>query len=192
MDDPDASSGGTNPDVLLTADGHDWAIAVKTVHGVPSQTIFENVTGTARQIERVGRDGLIFVKLKNRIDCTALIPSDAVYGSPSHAVRALSGSVDQIIQKLRTEIVDAGWLEAFSGQKARPIVTFMSQTVVSAMIRVQNPMFVPIKAFRPLPVPPCPPNEMEGIDAEAWACCANRTTSFNGIPCPLRPPKHRE
>src|SRR5262249_23738827 len=45
LDDPDKSSGGANPDVILERQGHSWSIAVKTIHGTSNQTLFENIKG---------------------------------------------------------------------------------------------------------------------------------------------------
>lgn len=169
LDDTEKSSGGKNPDVILKRRGRDWSVAVKTIHGNSSQTIFDSIKSAVRQIENSGKSGIPFINLKNKIDQPKLLPSDKVFKSVEDANEALKKAVLEIIERLRNEIVDEDWSEAFEGKLARPLVAFMAQTLVEAVVSGRN-IFVPIRMLLVLPVPPLDNMEpvLVGLDREAW------------------------
>jgi hypothetical protein len=88
---------------------------------------------------------------------------------------------------VRSEIVRDDWLQLFTGKLARPLVVFMGQVTVSAMIPTIGPAFVPVKAMRILAAPPAPEDEslLVGLDAKAWKLAAalneelQRNSSFS-------------
>jgi hypothetical protein len=182
LDDPDKSSGGTNPDVIFDRCGREWSIAVKTIHGVPSQTIFDNIKSAVRQIEKSGRPGIPLINLKNRIDQSKLLPDDIIYTSAQDATNALQALMQDIIWQLRTEIADVDWHDVFKGKLARPLVAFMGQTLASALVNGQD-MFVPVRILLVLPVPPLQvdPN-LVGLDREAWDFIAELNDELQATP----------
>ena len=155
LEDPVASGGGKNPDLLLHGRGRDWSIAVKTAHGSSAPSIFANIKGAVKQIERSERDGLAFVNLKNLVDHEALATASP-FPNPGDATFAVSQQIDAITARLRAEIADDDWIELFTGKRARPIVAFMAQITASAYVIPGVPMFVPVKVMRALPFPPAP------------------------------------
>jgi hypothetical protein len=169
LDDPDKSSGGLNPDIIIELGGKRWSIAIKTIHGASSQTIFDNIKSAVRQIEKSKIPGIPFINLKNRIDQSKLLSADIVYDTVIDANTALRRNMEEIIRRLRADIVDNDWLEAFQGKLARPLVTFMAQTLATAHVAQAQKLFVPIRQLMVLPVPPLPrePNVI-GLDREAW------------------------
>lgn len=69
LDDPDASSGGLNPDVMATIQGTRWAFACKAAHTQNGKTIKESIEGGVAQIDRSSAvKGLVLVNVKNIVD----------------------------------------------------------------------------------------------------------------------------
>ncbi len=69
LDDPVRSSGGRNPDVLVTMDGVRWGIACKTLHSLHPESIIDNVNLGLGQIDdSPAETGFLFFNLKNVID----------------------------------------------------------------------------------------------------------------------------
>jgi hypothetical protein len=170
LDDPDHSSGGANPDVILERRGSSWSIAVKTIHGRSSQTIFDNIKGAVRQIERSGKPGIVFISLKNRIDHGELLLPIEKHTSVESANDTLDHVVRELIWRLRQDIVDVDWVDAFQGKLARPIVAFMGQSVAPAQVTPERSFYVPIRLIAALPVPPLVTTDPKfvGLDQEAW------------------------
>jgi hypothetical protein len=167
LDDPVKSSGGSNPDVIIDRDGQKWSLAVKTIHGHSSQTIFDNISNAARQIENSGKVGIPFINLKNRIQ----LPASSVYATVNHANSSLSDAMVKLIQQLRDEIVDDDWLRTFKGELARPVVAFMAQALISSRDENSKLIFVPVRQIVSLTVPPLPKEEtlarLGKLDCEA-------------------------
>jgi hypothetical protein len=190
LDDPAGSSGGTNPDVILARCGHRWSIAVKTIHGEPSQTIFGNIAGAARQIERSGTIGIPFINLKNRIDQSALMPEGKVYTEVEEANSTLRDAMVPIIQLLRDDIVDQDWLDTFKDKRARPVVAFMAQAVTSFRDANFKEIFVPIRQVTALTVPPLPKGQtqLHGLDLEALKLVVELNEELQDAPTAIGPP----
>ncbi|WP_424137586.1 hypothetical protein [Roseomonas chloroacetimidivorans] len=169
LEDPKASAGGTNPDVLLTHGGTEWSIAVKASHSSKGPTIFGNVQKAVQQIERSERNGVVFINVKNILEHEAMARSGA-FSSTSEATSAVGAAVDGVVREVRSSIVDQDWRDLFDGKRARPLIAFMGQVTVSAMVPMIGPMFVPVKVMRVLTVPPAPtdPTALTGLDAGAW------------------------
>lgn len=55
------------------------AVAVKTLHGISYQTMYQRIDEGAKQIDRSGKDGFVWINLKNRIDKSALVDRTAVH-----------------------------------------------------------------------------------------------------------------
>jgi hypothetical protein len=192
LDDPDKSSGGLNPDVIMEHKGHPWSVAVKTIHGFPSQTIFQNIAGAVQQVEKSGKHGIPFINLKNRVNQSSLLSADRTFDSVEEANAQLRIAMSEIINRLRTEITDDDWREAFDAKLARPLVAFMGQSLVSARVtpaqdnRLSAPgvFFVPIRMIMVLPVPPLSMNpELAGLDKEAWDLLVELNDELQTTPC---------
>jgi hypothetical protein len=192
LDDPEKSSAGLNPDVIIDRNGSKWSVAAKTIHGVPSQTIFDNIKSAIRQIERAKESGIAFINLKNRVDHAQLLPTGAVYASVMNANHALDGIMRDVINKLRAEITDEDWLEAFRGKLARPVVAFMAQSLASAHISSDEDsrintgeIFVPIRMIMALPVPPLSRDpSLTSLDLEAWNLLGELNRELQATPPP--------
>lgn len=169
LEDPEASAGGKNPDVLLTFEDAQWAIAVKASHSAKAATIFGNIEKAVSQIERSGRNGIVFINIKNVLAHEAM-NAGGHFASPSEAATAVGNAVDAIVRDVRASIVNEDWLQLFTGKLARPLVVFMGQITVSAVIPAIGPAFVPVKIMRILPAPPAPEDasSLAGLDAKAW------------------------
>jgi len=81
LDDPLKSSGGRNPDVLGTFNGHEWGFACKTVFSKAPRTLYEAFAKGCDQITKSAADlGVVIFSLKN------LIPIERIWrtldGSP--------------------------------------------------------------------------------------------------------------
>jgi hypothetical protein len=71
LDDPEHSSGGTNPDVIADLEGARWAFACKVMHSRSPQTFLNRVREGIEQIENSNADqGIVVISLKN------LLPHD--------------------------------------------------------------------------------------------------------------------
>jgi hypothetical protein len=152
LDHPVNSSGGSNPDVIINRNDQKWSLAVKTIHGHSSQTIFDNISSAARQIENSGNVGIPFINLKNRVQ----LSTSSVYATVHDANSSLKDAMVKIIQRLRDEIVDNDWLQTFRGELARPVVAFMAQALISCQDETSKLVFVPARQMMALTVPPLP------------------------------------
>jgi hypothetical protein len=183
LDDPYESSGGANPDVILNRGGQRWSVAVKTIHGASSQTIFDNIQSAIRQIERSKTPGIVFINLKNRLNQAPLLPVGLVYNGVEDANRHLEMRMLEIINKLRAEIVDEEWLDAFKDKLARPLVAFMGQTLATALVAPSQQLFVPVRFLMMLPVPPLSRVPvLHGLDQFAWDLVAELNHELQAVP----------
>lgn len=166
LEDPVKSAGGTNPDVLLKFLEKDWSIAVKASQVFKPPTIFGAISGGVGQIERAQRPGVVIVNVKNILDHEKLI-SAGPYPSPDAAVDAVCAAIDTIKDAVRAEIVDHDWDDLFRGKFARPLIGFLGQVTVPAMLPVVGRVFVPVKTMRILRV--CDAvRKLDGRNEEAW------------------------
>lgn len=169
LEDPDASGGGLNPDVLIDHGGVSWSIAVKASHSPKAPTIFGNIQKAVSQIERAGRPGIVFLNVKNIVDHKGL-QAASPFATVDAATRAVSNELDAIVDRLRTEIVTTDWDDLFGGKCASRVVALMAQMTVSAEI-FGGSMFVAVKAMRPLCAPPLAQDiaQVAGKDQAAMA-----------------------
>ena len=165
LEDPVKSADGINPDVLLNRYCHPWAIAVKTIHSSKPPSIFANIDKGVEQIERSGRDGIVFINLKNIVNDKHAPPGP--FSSPDEAVAALLAAVDAIVHGVKSEIVNGDWIQAFADKQARPVVAFMAQRTVLASVAGVGLVPVPVKAIRVSTFPPAT-DVLTGLDAEAF------------------------
>jgi hypothetical protein len=166
MEDPEHSANGANPDVLLRFLEKDWTIAVKASQVFKPPTIFGAISDGVRQIERVKRPGMVIVNVKNILEHDKLV-SAGPYPSPDAAVEAVCGAVDTIKDAVRAAIVDQDWDDLFRDKFARPLIAFLGQVTVPAMLPDIGRVFVPVKTMRILRVCDAQP-EPVGVNAEAW------------------------
>jgi hypothetical protein len=91
------------------------------------------------------------------------------FSSPTEAVAAAGNAIDTIVGDVRSSILRDDWLQLFTGKLARPLVVFMGQATVSAVIPKKGVVFVPVKAMRILAAPPAPEDNslLVGLDAKA-------------------------
>jgi hypothetical protein len=135
LDDP-VTAEGDNPDVmfrLAIANGTNpplWALAIKTIHSVHGQTIFDNIKKAAAQIDapacKADR-GIVVVNLKNSLDHAALWRN--TYESLTDAKAALDAQTDSRIAAPELDRSPDEWEEVFAG-RASPLVLFISHAVV--------------------------------------------------------------
>lgn len=169
LEDPEASGGGTNPDVLLSYRGEDWSIAVKTSHSRTPPTIFGNIQKAVSQIERSGRPGIVFINVKNVLDRQALV-AQSPFATIEQAKNAVIAQIEKIISDLHTSIVKDDWVETFGGKLAQPLVALMGQITVSGDLVSGLPLFVPVKVMCLFPVP----GDVDSIDLAARTAAAAR------------------
>lgn len=165
LEDPVKTAGGKNPDVLLRWNSHPWSIAVKTVHSFKPTSIFGSIENAVDQIERSGRDGIVFINLKNIVNDE--YADTGPFDSPDEAVAALLADVDAIANAVKSEIATQDWLRTFTGKRARPVVAFMAQRTVLALVEGVGLVPVAVKVMRVATFPP-EPDELMGLDAEAF------------------------
>jgi hypothetical protein len=66
LEDPVASAGGKNPDVIATLDGARWAFACKVMHSPSPKTFIDRVREGVEQIENSAAEkGIVVISLKN-------------------------------------------------------------------------------------------------------------------------------
>ncbi len=103
MDDPDASSGGRNPDVIVSFGSRRWGFAAKILHSQNPQQYGALVESGARQIEVADVDcGIVVVNFKN------IVPHDTLW--PVH--RRVDGQIDEYFVYDHWQQIDVG-LETF-------------------------------------------------------------------------------
>ncbi len=134
LDDPVASSDGTNPDVIFTYNGERISIACKTLRGDSCETILSNIKGAAKQIKRADCDkGYILInamnilkhkKIKNRIFDDHMTPLHILWDDIASKYRTIRSKDEQEI------------LELFSDGKVRPVVV----TFLHSVALLNSPM----------------------------------------------------
>lgn len=179
MEDPVRSAGGTNPDVLLRFQERDWAIAVKASQVFKPRTIFGAISHGVGQIERVRRAGMVIVNVKNILKHEKLV-SAGPYPSPDEAVEAVCAEIDAIKDAVRAATVDEEWDDLFRSKFARPLIGFLGQVTLPAILPDSRKDFVPVKAMRILRVFDAQPMPV-GLNGEAWQllCKLNHQLQLN-------------
>ncbi|AOO79650.1 hypothetical protein [Bosea vaviloviae] len=136
IDDPEASSGGRNPDVIATAaDGTRWAFALKTLARVPhpataAKNLMCNIKKACEQIERAECDkGIVVVNLKNVLDHDAL-RSAGTFANEQAAQCAINAQISQILEPFyANEVVELEHCFAQRG-KVAPMVALVAHSTV--------------------------------------------------------------
>jgi hypothetical protein len=121
---------GDNPDILLTYDGHRWALAVKTlVSSRNGETIFERIREGAAQIDRSDADrGMVVINAKNVIDHEAFWGPPPPFASLDAAIDALRAQLRGVVDLAAQDRPKAEWDDLFRG-KAVPPVILIGQSV---------------------------------------------------------------
>ncbi len=127
LDDP-VNSKGDNPDVMMQFEGKTWALAVKTISSTQGQSVYENIAGAAKQIERSSAEaGLVVINAKN------VIPHDTIwkneYGNLDEAVAALKAVASEICTNASDNRPNEEWQDIFRGESTVAPVLFILQTV---------------------------------------------------------------
>jgi hypothetical protein len=151
LDHPTKSSGGTNPDVIVTIEGARWAFACKMLNtydeGYPAKTkaYFDNIKDGVRQINNADVDhGLVIVSMKNAIDhnkAWPLLNPDAFkngaspeYGS-HHTAAEITDYFASAARKFHHDMLDEQGMDnvhaLFAGSKARPVAVQYLHTVAA-------------------------------------------------------------
>jgi hypothetical protein len=179
LDHPVKSSGGRNPDVIIDYQGRSWSIAVKTIHGYSSKTIFDAVDKAAHQVQQSGTVGIPLVNLTNRIE---LSPQN--YNSIGEANAALCDAMVRIVQRLRDDIADDDWLATFKNKLARPVVAFMAQLLTSFHASDSKEIFLPVRQLVALTVPPLPTTNLtlSGLDLDALRLITDLNVELQASP----------
>jgi hypothetical protein len=129
LDHPTASK-GDNPDVMLSYAGRRWALAIKTISSQSGQTIFENIEGACKQINRSNADaGMVVINTKNVLNHTSFLRPPVPFGALDTAVAALTAEVKKVADLAENDRPSSEWDKIFDGSKAVLPVLFMGQTV---------------------------------------------------------------
>ncbi|MDW9616976.1 hypothetical protein [Sinorhizobium meliloti] len=144
------SSKGDNPDILLTYDGQEWALAIKTPRSRQGQSLFENIKKAVDQIERSPAEkGLVVISAKNVIDHQALW--DTQFINLDEATDALREQLLSIADEAARDRDKGEWDALFAGNKSSPPVLFIGQSVVllptPASDRTPTPLKVMLACF---------------------------------------------
>jgi len=91
LEDPKASAGGKNPDVLITVDDVRYGLACKALSGPSSQALVQNLAKGIDQIEKSPAEtGFVIFNVKN------LIEHDAFWPTPAEYFRQTGEQVDSV------------------------------------------------------------------------------------------------
>lgn len=140
IDDPIASSGGTNPDILFTYQGKRIAIACKTLRGTSINTVLDNMKSAAKQIDRAECDiGYIAINAMN------ILPHDQIINNIYNDWLTPTMVMTNHMQSLYGSLMEnspAELAELFESKKIRPtILTFVhSNTRLSSPFGVVSTM----------------------------------------------------
>ncbi|TQN55375.1 hypothetical protein FLX27_29890 [Agrobacterium tumefaciens] len=148
------SASGTNPDVMFDFRGKRWAIALKTLHSVNPQTIFDNVAKASNQIQASAADrGVVMLNVKNVLQHDDLWPEPDMPQLEDTAKAALGSQIISIARGLDTFTED-DWAGVFGkSRKAVAPILFVGQSAFSVIPKYQasGPRFTPLKMIYPYP-----------------------------------------
>lgn len=148
------SASGTNPDVLFDFRGKRWAIALKTLHSVNPQTIFDNVSKASNQIQASTADrGLVMLNVKNVLRHDDLWPEPNTPQLEDSAKAALGSQISAIARSL-DPFTDDDWADVFGeSRKAVAPILFVGHSAFSVIPKHQatGPRFTPLKMMFPYP-----------------------------------------
>ncbi len=148
MDEPKKSSGGKNPDILLTIDQRRWGFACKAIHSLHHEAFIANL---AKGIDQIGRSsattGAVVINMKNVLDHDRYWPitnpveanagEEPLFGAFSrHTIPEglLKQDLSAFVERISAN-VPAGFLEQlFAGKKAVPGVVLWAHATTAVRI----------------------------------------------------------
>jgi hypothetical protein len=145
LDDPAASSGGKNPDILAEIHGEKWAFACKAMHSPLAKSLLDRVRDGIRQVKATDADnGVIVVSLKNVLKHDQLWPVTHEPGTGDYIYFAYqdSSSVEQYFHgecnRYQTELIELlggpeKFNDVFKGSRVYPVVLVHLCTAVSVL-----------------------------------------------------------
>jgi hypothetical protein len=145
LDDPDHSSGGDNPDVLITVDGVRYGLACKALIGRSTEALVQNLVKGIDQIERSPAEiGFIVVNVKDLINHNVCWPApqdlefpegtdfDAVaWPDITPVLSYLNGLGTKRVLDMERSIGVHGVHKMFRGKKAVPVVVHFLHTATA-------------------------------------------------------------
>lgn len=141
VEDPNASAGGANPDVLCTMpDGRRWGLACKVLHSDNPLTLGDRFLDGVDQIERSPAElGIVVVSMKNLLPHDEVLPvtgHDAegapIYGASQDVgvvTHSLSDFATQRVSRMQKERTPEALADRLRGKKALPVVAVPIDTV---------------------------------------------------------------
>ena len=170
LEDPDASAGGENPDVIVEISGTRWAFACKVMHTNSPKTLLERVEEGIEQIQNSKCDrGFVIISLKNVIAHDELWK--ATHNQSGEFIYKAWPSIQypielmlQLCHKYEQSVVDGSPLrealaKRFADKRATPAVIFHLCSTGSLATRGM--------------IIPCMPRMLYGITIEAIPTDAN-------------------
>ncbi|MCJ8142173.1 hypothetical protein MKI84_04520 [Ancylobacter sp. A5.8] len=121
VDDPDASSGGTNPDVIAISGGRKIGYALKTVRSKAPMTLFENLEKAVDQIERADVDiGFPVLNLTPQFELDEVWPLG--FSWPNYIVPGLlfGEKIKGLLADMCRYVGGSSMNELFEGKKSVP------------------------------------------------------------------------
>jgi hypothetical protein len=145
VDDPEASSGGDNPDVIATMmDNRRWGFACKVINGDAPMTLYQNIEKGVDQIERSDCDvGVVVVGLKNRLPHDAVFPvidkaqDRIVVGAHfdwENAGNAMAHACAERFSAMKQHVGVEVYTETFRGKKAVPAVVGAMEAATASVV----------------------------------------------------------
>jgi hypothetical protein len=141
LDDPVKSSGGTNPDVLFTFEGHRWGFACKAIHGDAPMSLFDNLKKGVDQIEASEAEtGIVVFNLKNRVPHEVFFPEQVgkdpvLFAHRDHytAVQNLVGWVRGRFDAMVAEVTPEELWKFLQKKRALPGAVVIVETGIGVM-----------------------------------------------------------
>lgn len=124
IDDPIASSGGSNPDIIFSYQSKRIAFACKTLRGTSTSTVLDNLRSAAKQIDRAKCDaGYIAINAMNILPHSEI--SHAIFSGQLEPLSILMRYIETLYGALKQNSANE-LVETFASGKVRPVIlTFM-------------------------------------------------------------------
>lgn len=114
LEDPNASGGGKNPDVLCEFGGESWGLACKTLNSTHPQTLLDTIEKGARQIAAAGVDHGFVV-----VNPVTIVPHDEFFREHHELVGALVPRVfesghqaDDLVRNFSGDLIERANVQA--------------------------------------------------------------------------------
>jgi hypothetical protein len=121
VDDPDASSGGTNPDVIATSGGRRIGYALKTVRSKAPMTLFENLEKAVDQIERADVDiGFPVLNLTPQFELDEVWPLGSCWPNYMSPALLFGEKMRGLLADMRQHVGGGSMNDLFEGKKSVP------------------------------------------------------------------------